>query len=117
MTPYATSLDHVLAELERIDLHLRGQVTRALQVKKAGDPFEGLYITDEEVAVLAAESTGLPRWARGLRRGRSTTVPPRRDAATAPCVAAECDRENPDDATGAAAPRSRGGRTASRRHR
>ena len=60
---YATSLQHILAELERIDLLIRVQVWRARQVQQANDEFQGLYISEQEVDALMAEPAGLPRWA------------------------------------------------------
>jgi SpoVK/Ycf46/Vps4 family AAA+-type ATPase len=60
---YATSLQHILAELERIDLLVRVQVWRARQVQQADDEFQGLYISEQEVDALMAEPAGLPRWA------------------------------------------------------
>src|SRR5262245_35259557 len=64
MEPYATSAEHVLAELERIDLLLRLQFLRARQLKPGDDPFQGLYISDGEVEALMAQPAGLPGWAR-----------------------------------------------------
>jgi len=64
MEPFATSLEHVLAELERIDLMLRFQVWRARQLKQGGDDrFEGLYVSEQEVDALLEPSSFLPRWA------------------------------------------------------
>ena len=39
MEHYATSLQHILAELERIDLLIRVQVWRARQVQEADEEF------------------------------------------------------------------------------
>jgi SpoVK/Ycf46/Vps4 family AAA+-type ATPase len=63
MGGYATSLEHALAELRRIDLLIRLQVFRARQIKKTDDPFQGLYITDDDAEALSTEPAGLPRWA------------------------------------------------------
>ena len=63
MEHYATSLQHILAELERVDLLIRVQVWRARQVQEADDEFQGLYISEREVDALMAEPAGLPRWA------------------------------------------------------
>ena len=60
---YATSLQHILAELERVDLLIRAQVWRARQVQEADDEFQGLYISEREVDALMAQPAGLPRWA------------------------------------------------------
>lgn len=63
MEHYATSLDHVLAELERIDLLIQLQVGRARQLHVTDENFQGLYIPEEEVDDLLAAPAGLPRWA------------------------------------------------------
>jgi AAA+ superfamily predicted ATPase len=61
--PFATSLDHVLAELERIDLLLRLQVHHARKLKTTDDRFAGLYISEQEIDAITGEPAGLPRWA------------------------------------------------------
>jgi len=68
MEPYSTSLEHVLAELERIDLLIRAQVERARQVAEEEGELQGLYISEQEVDALLAGPAGMPRWA---------AVPPR----------------------------------------
>jgi hypothetical protein len=60
--PFRESLDHILAELERIDLLVAAQVGRARQSHK-DDEFQGLYISEQEVDALMAQPIGLPRWA------------------------------------------------------
>jgi AAA+ superfamily predicted ATPase len=65
---YTTSLQHILAELERIDLLIRVQVWRAQQVQKADPALQGLYISDEEVDTLLAKPAGLPLWATAPTR-------------------------------------------------
>jgi len=60
--PFGKSLDHVLAEIERIDLLVEAQVRRARQLHK-DDEFQGLYISEQEVDALIAQPIGLPRWA------------------------------------------------------
>src|SRR6516165_1021813 len=60
--PFRKSLDHVLAEIERIDLLVEAQVRRARQLHK-DDEFQGLYISEQEVDALIAQPIGLPRWA------------------------------------------------------
>ncbi|MBN1814365.1 MAG: ATP-binding protein [Anaerolineae bacterium] len=60
---YTSSLQHILAELERIDLLVRVQVWRARQVQSADGEFQGLYISEQEVDDLLAGPAGLPRWA------------------------------------------------------
>ncbi len=63
MEHYATSLQHILAELERIDLLIRAQIWRARQVQEGGGAFQGLYISEKEIDALLAQPVGLPRWA------------------------------------------------------
>ncbi|HEX2222604.1 MAG TPA: hypothetical protein VHN15_00205, partial [Thermoanaerobaculia bacterium] len=63
LAPYETSLQHVLAELERIDLLIRVQVWRARQIHQSDQEFQGLYISEQEVDDLLAEPAGMPRWA------------------------------------------------------
>jgi SpoVK/Ycf46/Vps4 family AAA+-type ATPase len=60
---YVASLQHVLAELERVDLLIQVQVWRARQVQDADEEFQGLYISEQEVDALLAEPAGLPCWA------------------------------------------------------
>lgn len=66
MTFYSNSLQHLLAELERVDLWLSRGIERARRLKGTGNAFEGICITDAEVDSLLAEPAGLPRWAAAL---------------------------------------------------
>jgi MoxR-like ATPase len=61
--PYPTSLHHLLAELERIDLLIRVQVWRAQQGQAGNPAWQGCYIADEEITALFDQPLGLPRWA------------------------------------------------------
>ncbi|HET9225955.1 MAG TPA: AAA family ATPase [Thermoanaerobaculia bacterium] len=63
MQPYSTSTEHVLAELERIDLLIRAQVERARQTIQDQGELQGLYISEQEIDALLDEPTGMPRWA------------------------------------------------------
>ncbi|HEX5717858.1 MAG TPA: hypothetical protein VF179_16995, partial [Thermoanaerobaculia bacterium] len=63
MEPYKSSLEHVLAELERIDLLIRVQVARARGTLQDQGELQGLYISEQELDALLAEPAGLPRWA------------------------------------------------------
>jgi DNA polymerase III delta prime subunit len=60
--PYGSSIEHILAELERIDLLIQIQIRRARQVHQ-DDEFQGLYISEQEVDALLARPIGVPRWA------------------------------------------------------
>ncbi len=63
MEHYATSLQHILAELERLDLLVRVQIGRARQMQASDAEFQGLYIPEQEVDALLAQPLGMPRWA------------------------------------------------------
>jgi hypothetical protein len=63
MEPFSTSLQQVLAELERIDLLIRVQVWRARQMQQVDGELQGLYISEQEVDSLLAGPAGMPRWA------------------------------------------------------
>jgi SpoVK/Ycf46/Vps4 family AAA+-type ATPase len=60
---YATSVQHLLAELERIDVLIRAQVALARRVSAADDEFQGFYISEQAVDALLAQPGGLLRWA------------------------------------------------------
>ena len=60
---FSTSLQHILAELERAHLLIRLQVDRARQTSKTYTELQGLYISEEEVDSLMATPAGLPLWA------------------------------------------------------
>jgi hypothetical protein len=63
MRSFATSRDHLLAELERVDFLLQAHVARARHLNAADDRFQGLCITEQEVDGLLARQAGLPSWA------------------------------------------------------
>ncbi len=61
---YTTSVQHVLAELERLDLLIQAQVWQARRASAAGNEgLQGLYVSEEEIIELLAQPRGLPRWA------------------------------------------------------
>jgi SpoVK/Ycf46/Vps4 family AAA+-type ATPase len=60
---YTTSRQHLLAELERVDLLIRARVQHARQVLTADEEFQGLFVSDREVEALLARPIGLPNWA------------------------------------------------------
>jgi AAA+ superfamily predicted ATPase len=60
---FATSLDHILAELEWVDLLVRAQVWRARQIQTTDEGFQGLFLSDAEIDALLDQPAGLPRWA------------------------------------------------------
>jgi ATP-dependent 26S proteasome regulatory subunit len=59
---YVSSREHILAELERIDLLIEAQVRRARQSHKENE-LQGLYISEREVDAILAQPIGLPSWA------------------------------------------------------
>lgn len=60
---FADSLQHILAEIERIDLLIEAQVAMARQRHVTDEHFQGLYIPEEELDRLLAQPLGAPRWA------------------------------------------------------
>jgi SpoVK/Ycf46/Vps4 family AAA+-type ATPase len=61
---FENSLQHLLAELERIDLLIAAQVARARRLHADDEQFRGLYISEEEIDALLKQPVGRPRWAR-----------------------------------------------------
>lgn len=59
---YLDSPQHLLAELERIDLLVQIQVRRVRQLHKADEQFAGLVISEQEVDDLLARPIGMPRF-------------------------------------------------------
>jgi AAA+ superfamily predicted ATPase len=72
MEPFAHSSDHLLAELERIDLLIRSRVAHLRRVQSEDEHFRGLYISEPEVDALLAQPLGEPQWLRGTDRGKLT---------------------------------------------
>ncbi len=68
MAYFENSLQHLLAELERIDLLIAAQVARARKLYAHDEQFRGLYIPEEEVDALLNQPIGRPRWAQGAGR-------------------------------------------------
>lgn len=63
MEYYLSSLDHILAELERVDLLIRIQIRKAQQIQSADQELQGILISEEEIEALLAKPIGLPQWA------------------------------------------------------
>jgi SpoVK/Ycf46/Vps4 family AAA+-type ATPase len=63
MEHFENTLQHVMAELERIDLLIAAQVARARRLYQKDEQFRGLYISEAEVDELLARPFGRPRWA------------------------------------------------------
>ena len=60
--PFGSSFDHLIAELERIDLLVRVQVTRMRAILEATDPFQGLYISGQDLERLLTRPVGSEPW-------------------------------------------------------
>src|SRR5688572_21169229 len=61
--PFSNSLEHTLAELERLDLLIQWQVQRARSLNTSDSQFQGLCITECEIDRLLASPAGLPAFA------------------------------------------------------
>ena len=62
MQPYADSSEHLLAELERVDLLIRARIAHFRCVQTDDEHFRGLYISEQEVDGLLARPLGTPQW-------------------------------------------------------
>jgi len=60
---YANSIEHLLEELERIDLLIQAQIQIAREIQQVDSAFQGLYISEQEIDSLLARPAGLPHWA------------------------------------------------------
>ncbi|MGI9304375.1 MAG: ATP-binding protein [Gammaproteobacteria bacterium] len=64
MQYFTTSVDHILAELQRFDMLVRAQVWRARQLEKDDqDRLAPFYISEEEIETLLDKVVGSPVWA------------------------------------------------------
>jgi AAA+ superfamily predicted ATPase len=64
MTAFVDSLEHLLAELERVDLRVRAQVAAVRGAARADDAFRGLYLSEAQVDALLDRPQGEPAWPR-----------------------------------------------------
>jgi AAA+ superfamily predicted ATPase len=62
--PFANSYQHLLAELERIDLLIRARVAHLRKLHQQDEHFRGLYISEQEIDGLLARPNGRPAWLR-----------------------------------------------------
>ena len=60
--PYADSLAHLLAELERVDLLIRARIAYLRRLQADDEHFRGLYISEQEVDDLLERPLGTPQW-------------------------------------------------------
>ncbi len=63
MESYENSLQHLLAELERIDRLIQIQVWRSRQITTTDAELQGLYLSEAEIDALLAQPIGMPSWA------------------------------------------------------
>lgn len=61
------SVEHVLRELERIDVLIRHEVARARTLLDGSDELRGLYIDEAEVDALMTKPLGAPGWLEAHR--------------------------------------------------
>ena len=80
---YAGSVDHLLAELERIDLLIRGRVATMRRQQRDDEHFRGLYISEQEVDELLDRPLGMPQWLATSDPEREAATGARQDALTA----------------------------------
>jgi len=62
MNYYTTSLNHIIAELELIDLIIQAHASQVRHANSDSDEFRGLYISDKEIDHLLTKPIGSPRW-------------------------------------------------------
>ena len=74
MEHYAQSSDHLLAELERIDLMIRSRVAHLRRVQSEDEHFRGLYISEQEIDALLERPVGQPQWLYDAVRGQADAV-------------------------------------------
>jgi AAA+ superfamily predicted ATPase len=60
---FASSLQYILAELERLDLLLRVQVWRVRQARETDENLSPFYIPEQEIDTLLDQAVGAPLWA------------------------------------------------------
>jgi len=62
MTYFSTSIGHILAELERIDLLIHVHVHKIRKIQTTDSAFRGLYLSEEQIDNLLANPIGQPHW-------------------------------------------------------
>ena len=60
---FANSLEHILAELERINLVIQMHLQQAREVYERKGDFQGFFISKQEVEWLMKRPIGTPNWA------------------------------------------------------
>lgn len=59
---FKTSIEHIFAELKRVDVLMQIAISKARSIYHSNDQFRGLYISDEEIDQYLVEPIGVPRW-------------------------------------------------------
>lgn len=59
---FKTSIEHIFAELQRIDFLVQMTVTKAHLVYNSGDQFHGLYISADDIDRYRTLPLGVPNW-------------------------------------------------------
>jgi ATP-dependent 26S proteasome regulatory subunit len=67
---FASSVEQLLAELERVDLLIRSRVAQLRRAHGEDADFRGLYISEQEVDALLARPLGTPQWLDAAAPGR-----------------------------------------------
>ncbi|MGF6754548.1 ATP-binding protein [Paraburkholderia sp. GAS42] len=62
MHAFENSLEHLLAEIEWVDVLIRALVARVRAEQAEDDPFRGLYLSEQHVDALLAAPLGMPSW-------------------------------------------------------
>ena len=62
MRAFKDSLAHLLAEMERVDLLIRFQISRRCKLQAEDEQFRGLYISEQEIDALLLKPIGVPQW-------------------------------------------------------
>ena len=74
---FSTSIEHILAELERVDLLIKLHVLQAQRVYQNKAEFQGLFISEQEVERLLKQPIGRPIWVnveKGSSFAKSRTI-------------------------------------------
>ena len=71
---FANSVQHILAELGRIDLLIRSRIWRSREIYQKDSEFQGLYISEKEIDLLLNQPIGLPPWAIDAETGLTVEV-------------------------------------------
>ena len=67
---FSSSTEHLLAELERIDLLIRARIAHLRRAQIEDEHFRGLYISEQEVDELLGKPLGVPQWMSATEPGR-----------------------------------------------